>query len=118
MTQPAHKNEQTGSAALDRIQDNVRGLIGALRLVPFLFGGKLISIEFTGAGNKTVVHGLGRPAAFFVARYNYLPGSAGVMFAEGDQTGLDTDSQLSVAASAACMVDLWMYPRASQPVPQ
>lgn len=121
MTTPGHRNEQTGGAGLDRIQANVRAFIASLRLVPFLFGGKLVSVTFTAGGAQKIVrHGLGVAAACFPIRWNYHAAAAmnGPTFAEWvpQPTTVDPRESLALVASAACTVDLWFYPRASKTI--
>lgn len=127
---PNHHHEQTGNPQLDRIQANVRKLISMLRnipflwdrsLVPYLWGGKLISVTFASAGTEQIIqHNLGVPAACFVVRENY--NSLGAMnkpaFAESvpQPTTIDPTTHLALIASAVCSVDLWFYPRASKEI--
>lgn len=109
-----HRNEHTGSAPLDRIQANVRTLIERLKLVPFLFGGRLVSVTFAAATRKEVRHDLGTPAACIVVRLNYDSAQNGPRFAEHATRAADERTHLALVADAACTVDLWFYARASK----
>lgn len=85
---------------------------------PFLLG-RLISVKLASGVAKTLRHGLGVPAAFFVIRANYDGTGTVANVTESStafQAKLDLTSQISIVASAACRVDLWVYPRASKPI--
>ncbi len=114
MTQPSHRNEQTGDATLDRIQANVRSLIAAVRLIPFLWGGKLVSVHLVSGTRKVVRHDLGALAACIVVRQNYDSGSASYSMAESATRAPDEKNFLALIADATVDLDLWFYPRASR----
>ncbi len=118
---PTYRNEQTGNAPLDRMQSVMRDLVAALRLIPFLWGGRLVTVHFTAGGAQKVVrHGLGVPAACFVLRLNYdaAAGMAGPTFAEWmpQPTTIDPKQQIALVADNVCTCDLWFYARASKPL--
>jgi hypothetical protein len=85
---------------------------------PFVTG-VMRSVTFVAATAKVVNHGLGSPAAFFVARHNYDSASAYPRIVESApaiQAGIDTKNQMFIVADAACTVDLWFYPLASKTI--
>lgn len=119
-TKVPFRREHTGNTQLDRVQAPAQNIIQLIGSVPFLAGGRLISVKLPHATPTTINHGLGSPAAFFVVRENYDGSGNTVDLAESAtsaQTGLDLNNQLSIIASDACTVDLWVYPSASQIIP-
>lgn len=121
MELPPYKFHSTGNAVLDRIQNNVRDLISALRMIPFLLQGRLVSCTFKTGVQKNVRHGLGVPAACIVIRQNYDPGIAAVRIGEFGpdiQSTIDQREFLALGTDADAILDLWFYPRSSQKVPQ
>lgn len=119
MKGPRPFNQRTEPQAGRQLNDADRARAELARLlnrIPFLAGGRPISVRFVAATAKTVKHGLGTPATFIVIRPNYDGTANNPAFREGDQTGLDANTQLAIVASTNCDVDLWFYPRSSQPI--
>lgn len=91
-----------------------------LGLCPFLEG-RCISVKLVAGTAYTLVHGLGAPAAFFVIRQNYdgtgTQTRHPVESATSFQTELDQNNQLSIVCADSGTWDLWVYARASQPIP-
>lgn len=94
-----------------RLSEGIRQAKNAINAVPFLGGGKLVSVKgLAGIGSPAILdHGLGTQAAFIVVR-RLAPG---FIIEHPDQTGLDPLNQIRVIATAAMDADLWFYPRAS-----
>ncbi len=116
---PARRTEHTGDPVIDRIQGQFGGLVAALRLIPFLFAGKLVSVTFGATTPKSVLHGLGVPVGFIVVRNNYNGSGVATDIAENDatyQAAIDQRQAISLYSSVASTVDLWFYPRASKPI--
>jgi hypothetical protein len=117
VTQPTFRGEQIGNLTLDRIQGVVRDLMAALRMVPFLWGGKLVSVQFLAGGVRhRVRHGLGVPAAFIVIRSNYAAAPNFGSLLEYLNDGEDLTQYLGIISDVNATVDLWFYPRASKPI--
>lgn len=112
--------EHTGDRATDAIQRARDEIARWINLCPFVRG-RLISVALTAGTGKTVAHGLGTPAAFFIARQNYDGTGNVTAIVESStsfQAGLDPNHQMNIVASVSCIVDLWFYPRASEAVPR
>jgi nitroreductase len=113
---PSQRNEQTGSTTLDRIQAVLGDLIAAVRQIPFLWNGRLVSVRFVAATRKEVRHALGVPAACLVVRQNYDSASASVRLSESATRASNERQNLALVADANCVLDLWFYPQASKSI--
>lgn len=116
----AVRRAQTGDRQDEAIQRASQDIVGLLRRLPFA-AGRMISVTLTAGVAYTLNHGLGVPAAIFVARPNYdgtgtqtrLPVESATSF----QSVLDQNNQLSIVCADAGTWDLWVYPRASKTIP-
>lgn len=114
---PTFRKEQTGNPALDRIQAVVSDLIVALRTIPILWNGKLVSVVFAGGVRKVVRHGLGVAAACIVVRQNYdLTSVTYGRLLEFQNDGVDLTKNLALISDINATYDLWFYPRSSKPI--
>ncbi len=102
---------------LGRLQDSLRAVIAALGALPF-WGGKLVSVRMAAATRKVIHHGIGTECRAFIVSLNYDATMNSATFSlHADQaTGMDPKVQLALIASAACDVDLWIYPKASRAI--
>ena len=111
MTQPGHRNEQTGNPALDRIQANVRAFIASLRLVPFLFGGRHVKeIVLVASVPQVVRHGMGHVANGYITTRNYGDTNVSNTFGEA-ATPLETDSlnEITLVSTVDSTYDVWFF---------
>lgn len=109
------RREFFGNRAQDAQESGRSDIARTLNAIPFLKG-RLISVKLAAATDLYLSHGLGAPAAFFVIRQNYDGTATAAIVVESAssvQAKLDQNRQIGVVASAACTVDLWVYPRAS-----
>lgn len=113
---PTYRHEQTGNSALDRMQSVVRDLVATLRLIPFLWGGKLVSVNLASGTRKEVRHGLGVAASCIVIRQNYDSSAASYSLVESATRATDEANYLALVADAAVSLDLWFYKRASKDI--
>lgn len=105
---PGHRSEQTGQPGLDRIQQNVRDLIALVKLVPFLFGGKLVTaLVFAAATARTVRHGLGHRFNGYIVVRNY--GTTISVVGETGTAAGDPLNEIIMSSPAASTYDIWFY---------
>jgi hypothetical protein len=108
-TIPTHRSEQTGNPAIDRIQNGVRALITALRLIPFLWGGKHVTgIVFAAGVAQVVRHGLGHRANGYIITRSYGSNVA-IRFGESGATTADPANEISLVTTLASTFDVWFY---------
>lgn len=118
-TKLAHDAVHSDDRDKVRLSEGVRQAKDAINAVPFLGGGRLVSVRFVSAATDyTIAHGLGVPAACMIIRQNYET-TTPLAIAESDaatQRAIATDQTklLALRASTPGTVDLWFYPRASK----
>ncbi|MCL2724780.1 MAG: hypothetical protein FWD69_10125 [Polyangiaceae bacterium] len=108
-----YRRVHTGSFVGDQAQRTAQSL--AAQQTPFSFG-RLVSVALSGGVPKIVNHGLGMPAACMAVRQNYDARGFPVALAEAAGISFDELSQLALIANETCVLDLWFYPRSSNPV--
>lgn len=126
-TKLAHDAVHSDDRDKVRLSEGLRQAKNAINAVPFLGGGRLVSVHFKDVNfDRAIAHGLGLPAAFIVVRQNYVydpanpstppPFMSVTESASTVQTSLASDQTKLIAlrSTAAGTVDLWFYPRASK----
>lgn len=127
-TKLAHDAVHSDDRDKVRLSEGVRQAKDAINAVPFLGGGRLVSVRFASAAfDYGIAHGLGFPAAFMVIRQNYEqpvpagpPAFMGVTeSAAATQATIAPDQAklIGLRSTAAGTCDIWFYPRASKPIP-
>lgn len=118
-TKLAHDAVHSDDRDKVRLSEGIRQTKDAINAVPFLGGGRLVSVRFAAANaDIAIAHGLGVPAACVVVRPNYETNTP-LAIAESDAAAQTTKAPdqtklLALRASTAGTVDLWFYPRASK----